>query len=69
MFLIVKQQDDGSFNIPSGNGTRKFSLYYSESEALEAAKEYAGKNAAKYVVFRAIATAQTTLPPVELTYL
>jgi hypothetical protein len=69
MFLIVRQQEDGSFNIPSGNGTTKFPLFHFESEALEAAKEYAGKYNAKYVVFKAIVTAQTTLPPVELTYL
>jgi hypothetical protein len=49
MFLIVRQQEDGSFNIPSGNGTTKFPLFHFESEALEAAKEYAGKYNAKYL--------------------
>lgn len=66
MYFISKQQEDGSFNIPSGNGTTKHTIYASLNEAIDTAKTYAANNNAKYVVFKAVAKAQPTTPPVEV---
>ena len=66
MYFVIKQQEDGSFFFPSGNGTQKYTIYETLSEATDMAQEYGRKYGARYIVFKAILAAQPVTPPIEL---